>query len=81
MGRARSFPSPAPEISGICQIAYAYAWVHADNEREATARGAEQRDYGCLVCGDAVEMAHLSVPLDHLLHLEALAPKHHLRRK
>ena len=42
---------------------------------------AEQRDDRGLVRRDAVLVAHLSVPLDHTLHSEALAPKHHLRLK
>jgi hypothetical protein len=40
-----------------------------------------QRRDGRLVRGDTVKVANLSVPLDHMLHSEALAPKHHLRLK
>jgi len=42
---------------------------------------AEQPSDGGLVRRDAEEIAHLSVPFDHILHSEALAPNHHLRLK
>ena len=55
---------------------------HAGHRREVAdiaVDDAEQARDGLLVRGDAVKVAHLSVPLDHMLHSEALAPKHHLR--